>query len=223
MPKAIDLAILYYLLMKHQKFLLFLATTLLLCGASCPGETTIVRFTKTINLLESVTPSVGAMTGRTITGFKLGEFTSERDLLRTSTTGPILFDLEGAGSESPPCHDGTPYRRAAISPMIRILSLIGDTGNEDVSDDDDCRCDSHIEFIEFVPIEIAFEDGGVLRIPAGSIKGRYLLCPNTRENHLISGDREFGGAVIATFNCTLRVSDSGDGLYADIQYDLREQ
>lgn len=209
--------------MKTVSIYLIIITALLLGSISCSNNITSIRYIKTINLLEHITPSVGSMTGRTITGFKLGEFSSERDLLRNSTTGPILFDLPEAGSESPPCSDGTPYRRAAISPMIRILSLIGDTGGDDVSDDDDCHCDSHIEFIEFVPIEIEFEDGGVMRIPAGSIQGRYLLCPNTRENHLISGDREFGGAVIATFNCTLRLADSGEGLFVDIQYDLREQ
>ncbi len=209
--------------MKSQTLLFIISTALLLCGSSCPNNSTSVRFTKTLNLLESITPSVGAMTGRKISGFKLGDFSTERDLLRTSTTGPIQFELPGAGPETPPCNDGTPERRANKAPMIRILSMIGDTGGEDVSDDGDCHCDTHIEFIEFVPIEILFEDGGNLRIPAGSIQGRYLLCPNTPEHHLISGDREFGGAVLATFNCTFRVADNGEGLFADIRYDVRER
>ncbi len=201
----------------------FIITSLQLCCISCSNNSTSVRFIKTINFLESVTPSVGAMTGRTITGFKLGDFASERELIRTSTTGSSQFDLPGAGSETPPFNNGTPLRRAGIAPMVRILSLIGDTGGDDVSNDDDCHCDTHIEFIEFISIEVQFEDGGNLHIPAGSIQGKRLLCPNTIENHLVSGDRDFGGGVIVTFNLTLRVADSGEGLFADVRYDLRER
>jgi len=195
-----------------------LACTFLLTASTCNTGGTVIQFAETINFLDHIQPSTAAMTGRRISGFLLGDFDSERDLLQRHQFGPVSFALSAAGPETPPCNDGTPLLVDTGDPWVRILSLIGDTGGDDVSEDADCHCDTHIQFMEFGPLELRFADGGVLRLPASRMDGRRLLCPNIAAGHLLRGDREFGGGVAYNVRATLRVADDGSGLWADIQY-----
>jgi hypothetical protein len=143
------------------------------------------------------------------------------EVIRSLNFGPVQFDLPAAGPEfGSLCNDGERTRRAYSRGLVRILHLIGDTGGDDISNDEDCHCDARIDLIAFHPFEVIFEDGTTLRIPEGLLTGNTLLCPNT--SHALGPQRDFGGRVIATVAVTMRVADDGSALFADVRYDVRK-
>ncbi|MDW8065425.1 MAG: membrane dipeptidase, partial [Anaerolineae bacterium] len=65
-------------------------------------------------------------------------------------------DLPGAGWEFIGCNEGESYDITPSNPdgPVARLTVIGDTGAEDISHDADCRCDSKILRVEFRPIQL---------------------------------------------------------------------
>ncbi|WP_322798409.1 membrane dipeptidase [Thermoflexus sp.] len=65
-------------------------------------------------------------------------------------------DLPGAGGEFIGCNEGEPHVITPSNPdgPVARLIVIGDTGNEDISHDADCGCDSKILRVEFRPIQL---------------------------------------------------------------------
>lgn len=108
------------------------------------------------------------------------------------------------------------------APLVRLASFIGDTGDDDVSHDADCRCDTHIEFLELAPFILHYTDGGRAEFPGARINGRYFLCPNIPGGHHVRGDRKFDNNVIVTFAMTIRVSDDDMNLLTDVRYEVIE-
>lgn len=201
--------------------LLFITTVaFLLCTSMTCQRGVGFRYRTTIDVLSNVRPAVSPSTGRTIIGFKLGDFEDPREVLRTASFGPRQYEIPAAGPEFGICNDGTPLERVHDELLVRVLGLIGDTGAEDISTDGDCHCDAHVKYVELQPIEVIFADGENLRIPTPGLPGRTLMCPNT--SHAFGGRTEFGGGVIATFAMRLRIADGGSRLLADIQYDIRQ-
>ncbi len=63
-----------------------------------------------------------------------------------------------AGPEFYVCADGQVVSASASSsPAIQSVEVIGDTGGDDVSNDDDCGCDAQLRSIEFNPVPIELE------------------------------------------------------------------
>lgn len=60
-----------------------------------------------------------------------------------------------AGGEFLGCQDGTVITWRRTSGLVSAVHFIGDTGGPDLSDDDDCRCDTQLRGIEFRPVTIA--------------------------------------------------------------------
>lgn len=180
-------------IMKNRSLIILILLAVIFNANTCDDGTRI-RFAKTLNLLEIITPAYTPSTGRFITGFSLPDHTGEPTLVRRIfSTGNTQFAIPGAGTETPPCNDGTPLTRATnapTAPLVRIVSLIGDTGGDDVSDDSDCRCDTHIQRLELANIIIHYADGIQSSLGNRTIQGRYFLCPNIPEGHLVTGDRE---------------------------------
>ena len=193
---------------------LFLIAILIVCTANtCRPSGVGLRFRTTINVLEHMRPSVSPATGRAITGFKLGPFDTQRKTIKSVSFGPREYRLPAAGPEygGGLCHDGTPLEKVHDEQLVRMISLIGDTGGDDISEDGDCHCDARVNFIELQPIEVVFESGENLRLPPGSmLYGKKLMCPNT--SHAFTDEKDFRGTVIAYFGITLRVADNGFAL-----------
>jgi len=196
-----------------------LTIAMLLLGlmAAC-GSATSVEMTRRIDLLEVMNVPPGSTT---INGFRLG---TELDapLLTEAQWTAETRTLPGAGSETPPCNDGTAHRLNKVGgraedDLFIAVEAIGDTGGDDVSDDRDCGCDTHISRLLFNNLSIEAEPS----IPdyANLTLGKDHLCPN-RLDDLVVGDSEFGGAVTVDFSGTLRVEDGG--LWLDVTYFVRE-
>jgi hypothetical protein len=61
-----------------------------------------------------------------------------------------------AGAEFDVCSDGAVETRSPAQPgLVSRFRVIGDTGGDDISDDDNCRCDTRLEGVDFNPIPIA--------------------------------------------------------------------
>jgi hypothetical protein len=190
---------------------------------SCEDDGTEILFTTTVNVLEQV--SSGYPPGWEewpIAGYYLGHGLPPDALLRTSSAEVSEWILPGAGAEFGICSDGETYSRDVNINFLRIVTLIGDTGAEDVSDDADCKCDSRIESIEFYPFTVLF-DGvpDTVRVPFMTLSGDFF-CPNSVEGHHIAGDRDFGGDVNTSISVTLRVLPDNSALVADITLHMIE-
>jgi len=131
--------------------------------------------------------------------------------------------LPAAGGEGIPCNDGESYAFSVTdSPVTMLVKIIGDTGGDDVSDDNDCHCDTKIDYIELLNFAVYFNDVEVpLQFPDLKISGT-ALCPNIPDGHLIAGDREFGGDVEANGTITIRVADDNSTLMADVSLHMIE-
>lgn len=196
------------------------ALLMLLCvaGIQCESDT-VLLYRETIDVLDHIQPPVEPMRGRTISGFTVEDGTETRH--RRYSFGPRQRLLEKAGAEAIACNDGTPSDFAHGDPLVRITSLIGDTGGDDVSDDADCHCDTRINYIAFSDVNVFFEDGTAVTLEGKRLEGRYTMCPNIPDGHHVRGGRDFNGAVRVTYGITLRVSDDNFSLLADVRYDVR--
>lgn len=209
--------------MKNQFYPIVLILVISSLLISCADDGTEILFSTTVNMLEQV--SSGYPPGwedLPITGFYAGYGLPPETLLTTWTTGVEGWILPAAGPEFGICSDGETYSRDIESDFLRIVTLIGDTGENDVSDDADCRCDSRVESIEFHPFTVVFaEFPDTVHIPYLSLRGDFL-CPNSAEGHHIAGDREFGGEVETSVSVTLRVLPDNSALVADITLHMIE-
>lgn len=72
----------------------------------------------------------------------------------TGEGGPI------EGFEFIGCNNGPRIPRESIrirGGLIRDIEMIGDTGNDDISNDRNCRCDTQVRSVTFSPIHLVFE------------------------------------------------------------------
>ena len=198
-----------------------LVTALALQGG-CAGDSSTVAMTRTIDILATIAPSHRPTN---VTGFQLGN-----DLhapIQTSVTWTAETTvLPSAGGETPPCNDGSSHRLRPVDgdgfdhdPFLGVW-VVGDTGSDDISDDRDCGCDTHISRMLFKNLHII---SGPTASSFGLINtafGKEQLCPN-RLDDIVVGDNEFGGPVTVDLNSTLRVTDGG--LFLDVTYIVREQ
>ena len=75
------------------------------------------------------------------------------------------FVGRGAGIELGGCSDGDVLTAPLTGGLVKFLRIIGDTGGDDVSDDDDCSCDTQIRSIEFHPISVALQPANTQHAP----------------------------------------------------------
>jgi hypothetical protein len=176
----------------------------------------VVHFARTLNLLEHIQPGVVPVYGKRIRGFRTLVESSE--LKRAISFGPWEDIVTGTRAGDPPCPFVVVDTRRYPSVFFDRVDWVGNVPGADISEDDDCECETHLAFIHFVSIWIYYEDGSVVHMPAARLPGRHVLCPNLMAGHLLGGDRNFSGAVTTTLSITLRVADDNMALLADIQY-----
>jgi hypothetical protein len=189
-------------------------------AVSCdrPADKTEIQFITTIDVLEnSSLEEPEFVRDLPVRGFILGYELEDRTVV-TQAIGVIQNrTLPAAGSETPPCNDGEKYNPVAVDdPVIHSMGLIADTGAEDVSDDNNCGCDSRIDFIQLRHIEV-FYDGYPTPIQYASLQiTGDALCPSIPGGHHVRGDREFGGPVDVGGGVVLRVDPVSNRLVVDI-------
>jgi hypothetical protein len=191
---------------------------------SCPGapDGTEIQYSTTVNVLtQGSFPLPDEYRDMSIQGFILGLDLLGGPVLRTSSAEISNWILPAAGAELAFCNDGEVQTRRPVGELLRGISLIGDTGNEDVSDDTDCHCDSRIDNILFNRLEIVFSEFESIGFDNLQISGD-ILCPNSAQGHHIAGDREFDGEVDASISVTLRVLPDNSALVADITLHMIE-
>lgn len=201
---------------------LFCLATICLVSCEDDDDRTEILYEATINVLENQTLPFNVPDGDNISGFYLGTDLSDRPLHQSVTYTLPEVTLNAAGAEFGICNDGEKYYYGAGSELLNTLSVIGDTGGDDVSDDGDCGCDTRIHAIEFNALEVVFGTNPSIQFSPSRLEGNSLMCPNIPDGHLINGDREFGGPVLVTASITLRVSDDRRALLADITYHVIE-
>ncbi len=179
---------------------------------------TEIHFAKTFNLLERIQPGVVPTYGLGIVGFKTVSLT---DLVRrTYTSGPHPYFVGGARPEDPPCPFTPVFSLRYPSNIIYSVDWVCNVSGRDISEDDDCACETHIANIQLMPIWVYFVDGSVRYLNDHRIPGRFVLCPNIRDGHHIRGPLDFGGPVDTWITLTLRVADDSMSLLADIEYNI---
>lgn len=74
----------------------------------------------------------------------------------TPAHSEVNFTGNGAGAEFGICGDGSPVEinLEALQNPVRSISIIGDTGYDDISNDENCACDTKINFIKFHPVSL---------------------------------------------------------------------
>lgn len=206
-------------------FIGFLAFTIIGCDSDSDG--TEISFVKTIDVLRNGNPGLpSAFDDMAVTGFVI-RYNLDNVIPITRYVGEIpLASLPAAGDEYGLCNDGTAHLVALDASPDRPLGLtaniIGDTGAEDVSEDNDCKCDSRIDEIAISGFAVYF--AGMeepLQFDDFKIVGK-ALCPNIADGHLVSGDREFGGAVDIMGAVVLRVAADNSTILADISLSMVE-
>jgi hypothetical protein len=132
----------------------------------------------------------------------------------------VQFRDKGAGAETLLCNNGE-VKSPPIQGgrLLTSIQIIGDTGNEDISDDLDCNCDSQIKSIVFNPIQVRvapIREGELTRVTLDNIG---TLCPNQH----VAGDRDFGGNG-PRVNCTvnLRVDPTRTFIEAVVNFNAQE-
>jgi hypothetical protein len=68
----------------------------------------------------------------------------------------------GAGGEFGGCNDGKVFSfpsHKIKGNLVQELHIIADTGGDDVSEDDNCHCDTRVEKITFKPFGLLIKDG----------------------------------------------------------------
>lgn len=182
------------------------------------GAQTVVHFARTLNLLEHIQPGVVPVYGKRIRGFRTLVESSE--LRRSISFGPQQMIVPGVRPEDPPCPFVRMHPWTYHSYFFDRVEWVGNVTGPDISEDDDCACETHIAYIHFFPIWIYYEDGTVLHMPDSRLPGRHVLCPNLRAGHLLSGDRYLPEVINTTLSFTLRVADDDMELLADIEFRL---
>lgn len=82
-------------------------------------------------------------------GMRITGITSAMTSSCTNFRGP------NAGEEVLECHDGAVISLMPITgSLVNLIQVIGDTGSDDISDDDNCGCDTQIRRISFNPITV---------------------------------------------------------------------
>lgn len=194
----------------------------LIIGIATSCDQTDVRFNKTVNFLDNIDPGVSVPEGDLIRGFRIFETSDTTDERRMYGLPAFSFQFPASGAEIGLCGEGDPVL-IGTGILVRIASLIADTGGEDISDDNDCSCDTHIDYLDFLRIQVYYQSGLVLDIPQGTkIHGKILFCPNIPEGNLVGGDRDFSGSGRLTLRAVLRVSDDSRDLLLEVDYNLRE-
>lgn len=74
--------------------------------------------------------------------------------ITSTTTSTSTLRGPGAGGEAFGCNDGQVLQMPIVGNLVRLIQVIGDTGNGDISHDNDCGCDTQIRRIEFNPITV---------------------------------------------------------------------
>jgi hypothetical protein len=187
-----------------------------------PNKTEI-RFEHTVDVLPIIESQIILEDHQRIAGFYISGLETEgRELRQGIIQAYDGYTLPAAGSEVIECRDGRDLVFGSWDEPILQFAAIGDTGGDDVSDDDDCKCDTHIKHIQFTTLSILLEDGTLLEPSSTRIEGRYLFCPNIPEGHLVRGDRDFNGPVMVTGSVHLYVSPDRRHLFAEVQYHVIE-
>ncbi len=194
------------------------ATALTACGT-----TTSIVMTKQIDVLDHLT-SRGLLTttGHTVTGFRVGTTLPLPPFTTTASSRAETTVLPEAGSEVEGfCPgDGDGHDLTLTGNAVTSVTVIGDTGNDDVSSDDDCHCDTQVKELLIDNLDIE----ATPPIPFGFSNvtfGRDVLCPNRHAAHTShSGGLDFGGAVVVNFAAILSVVDGR--LLLDVTYAVRE-
>lgn len=202
--------------MQNQYIFLLVMLALLPVGSS--DAQTLVQFGKTINFLEHIQPAVVPTFGKKITGFRV--VVPSGELRRTMTVGPLSQILNGFQDSDPPC----PYQRVETlrhgTSLVSRLDWVGSVPGTDISDDDDCVCETHLSAIYFHGVYVYYSDGSMVSMPEPKLPGRIVLCPNQQDGHLVTGESYFSGAINARLTFTLRVADDEMSLLADIFYQI---
>ncbi len=208
---------------------IFLSISILTLFISCTNSSpkTEIAFTETVDIFQVGNQGLlPEYDGVRITGFNLGYPIYNRDQV-TRYIGDIpRATLDGAGLEAGICNDGDKHLVALDPspdrPLLLTAQIIGDTGNEDVSDDRNCRCDSRIDEIALQGLVVFFE-GGLPPLQFANFKlSGESLCPNTVDGHLVSGDREFGGSVDIFGAVVLRIAPDSSTILADVSLSMIE-
>ena len=206
-------------------FTALIVLTLASCGPR--SEKTEVSFTTTIDVLQ-----VGGITLPSefddvpVRGFLTGDPFADTDPVTRYIGEFPRATLRGAGPEVGACNDGQRHLVALDPspdrPLTMTAQVIGDTGAEDVSTDDNCRCDSRIDEIEINELTVFF-DSELDSVQLGKVTlTGSTLCPNIPDGHLVSGDREFGGSVDIFGAVVLRVAPDRSTILADISLSMVE-
>ncbi|HEX2629533.1 MAG TPA: S8 family serine peptidase [Chitinophagaceae bacterium] len=74
--------------------------------------------------------------------------------INSATSTTLDFRGRAGGFEFIGCNDGVVEFPATDGRVIRQIGVIADTGGGDISNDEDCHCDTQIRSIEFNPISI---------------------------------------------------------------------
>lgn len=204
--------------MKHL-FLITISLYMVL-QATCLRRTdaTEIRYEETVDIFAFGSQQNPA-SGTPILGFSTGTAIPP-EAVRVAKDSILTLTLPAAGAELGACQDGEVFRRAVYRKVINSFGLIGDTGNEDVSDDRDCHCDSRIEYIQMNNFTVHFADPvGPVQLESFRIEN---LCPNIPDGHHYSGDREFGGKVFANLWITLRVLPDNSSIVAEVKLHMHE-
>lgn len=200
------------LIMRHS-VLRILTMVLMLALAACEPDPTSITMTRTIDIYESQ----GIPLRSPITGFRYATEDGLIPVVLTEATWTAeRRRLPAAGPETPPCNDGEAHTLSATSGSRNFLmaaEVIGDTGSDDISDDTDCGCDTHIKRLAFTSLQVEPADEHLQF--ANLELGKRELCPNLGQD-VHSGGREFGGAVDLELSTTLRVADGR--LLLDVTY-----
>lgn len=76
----------------------------------------------------------------------------------SDTYSEVNFTSEAAGAEFAGCNDGKVYTPPIDGGRLaRVYQIIGDTGGGDISDDNNCSCDTQIRSIEFNEVRLTIE------------------------------------------------------------------
>ncbi len=114
------------------------------------------------------------------------------------TSSTIVARSAPAGPEAIQCNDGDVIDSSMITitgGLVRSITLIGDTGADDVSDDNNCHCDTRIDDIVFNNVTFTLDEDTEPTpdppMPPDWQTGAWSLCEdNTRTRSVTCSDPE---------------------------------
>ncbi|MEL6796196.1 MAG: hypothetical protein AAFO89_05165 [Planctomycetota bacterium] len=204
--------------MRDPRALLPIALLSALVLSGCTPSRSTVIMTRTIDVYEAA----DQVSARPIESFRVGLDLGAPALTELNWVARSA-SLPGAGGEVPPCNDGERHRLLRDDDLsddpnlVDVAFVIGDTGGDDISNDRDCGCDTHVAELLLNQIRPVPADAAPLL--ANLSLGRDELCPNARDD-LVVGDREFGGPVDVEFAARMYVQ--GGRLLLDVGYSVTE-